>query len=172
MVMAREIRVLLVDDNTIFRQALRTALEAFHNIQIVDEVNDGEAAVVSAAKLQPTAIVMDISMPRMDGITATRLIKKQNPQIVVVGLSVDPKDYQIYAMEKAGATKVIDKDSAVTELYGALQEAVAAVQPVLIMQEAPVPKQALEDYPPSHTKESISQTQPVEGLQSSQDKGT
>jgi DNA-binding NarL/FixJ family response regulator len=108
----------------------------------------------------------------MDGITATRLIKKQNPQIVVVGLSVDPKDYQIYAMEKAGATKVIDKDSAVTELYGALQEAVAAVQPVLIMQEAPVPKQALEDYPPSHTKESISQTQPVEGLQSSQDKGT
>jgi hypothetical protein len=43
---------------------------------------------------------------------------------------------------------------------------------VLIMQEAPVPKQALEDYSPSHTKESISQTQPVEGLQSSQDKGT
>jgi DNA-binding NarL/FixJ family response regulator len=81
---------------------------------------------------------MDINIPRMDGITAARLIKKQHPQIVVVGLSVDPKDYQVHAMQNAGAVKVINKDSAVTELYGALQEAVAAVRPILVIEEPSV----------------------------------
>ena len=142
--MVRQIRVLLVDDHTIFRQALRTDLETFPNIQIVGEANDGEDAV-SAAQRQPTAVVMDINMPRMDGITATRLIKQQDPQIVVVGLSVDPKDYQVYAMQKAGAFKVINKDSAVTELYGALQEAVAAVRPILVIEEPSVEKTSVKD---------------------------
>ena len=145
MVMARQIRVLLVDDHPTFRQALRTDLEAFQNIQIVGEANDGEDAVASAPKLQPTAVVMDINMPRMDGITATRLIRKQNPHIVVVGLSVDPQDYQIYAMQKAGAFKVVNKDSAVTEVYGALQEAVAAVRPILVIEEPSVEKTSVKD---------------------------
>ena len=145
MVIARQIRVLLVDDHTIFRQALRTDLETFPNIQIVGEANDGEDAVVSAAQRQPTAVVMDINMPRMDGITATRLIKQQDPQIVVVGLSVDPKDYQVYAMQKAGAFKVLNKDCAVTEVYGALQEAVAAVRPILVIEEPSVEKTSVKD---------------------------
>lgn len=80
-------------------------------------------------------------MSKMDGITATRLIKTQHPQIAVLGLSVDLKDYQIYAMQKAGAFEVLKKDNAVADLYGAIQRAVAAVQPVLILEETPSPKQ-------------------------------
>jgi DNA-binding NarL/FixJ family response regulator len=133
-----KIRVLLVEDHTLVRQGLRSALEAYPNIEVVGEARDGEAAVLSALKLQPTAVIMDINIPRMDGITAARLIKKQHPQIVVVGLSVDPKDYQVHAMQNAGAVKVINKDSAVTELYGALQEAVAAVRPILVIEEPSV----------------------------------
>lgn len=133
--MARPIRVLLVDDHAIFRQALRTDLEAYPNIEIVGEAEDGEAAVLSAVKLQPTAIVMDINMSRMDGIRATRLIKKENPDIAVVGLSLYPQDYQIYAMVKAGAFKVLDKDGAVTELYGTLQQAVAGIRPIVVLEE-------------------------------------
>jgi DNA-binding NarL/FixJ family response regulator/DNA-directed RNA polymerase specialized sigma24 family protein len=136
MVMARQIRVLLVDDHTTFRQALRTELEAFDNIQIIGEASNGEDAVVSAAKLQPTVVVIDINMPKMDGITATRLIKAQNPEIVVVGFSVDAKDYQLYAMQKVGALTTLSKDTPVTELYGALQEAVAAVRPILVLEAA------------------------------------
>ena len=136
MVMARPIRVLLVDDHTAFRQAVRSDLEAFANIQIIGEATDGEEAVVSAAKLQPTVVVMDINMPKMDGIAATRLIKAQNPEIVVVGFSADAKDYQLYAMQKAGALKTLSKDTPVAELYGALQEAVAAVRPILVLEAA------------------------------------
>ena len=138
MTTAGKIRVLLVEDHTLVRQGLRSALEAYPNIEVVGEARDGEAAVLTASKLQPTAVIMDINIPRMDGITAARLIKKQHLQIVVMGLSVDPKDYQVHAMQNAGAVKVINKDSAVTELYGALQEAVAAVRPILVIEEPSV----------------------------------
>jgi DNA-binding NarL/FixJ family response regulator len=136
MEIGRQIRVLLVDDQTMLRQALRTALEAYPNIQVVGEASDGEEAVSSASKLQPTVVVMDINMSKMDGITATRLIKVQNPNITVVGLSVNPKDYQLYAMQKAGAFEVLKKDDAVNDLYGAIQRAVAAIQPVLIFRHS------------------------------------
>ena len=74
----------------------------------------------------------------MDGVTATRLIKAQHPEIVVVGLSADRKNYQVHAMQKAGAFEVLHKDSvAVTELYAAIQRAVASIQPILILEDTP-----------------------------------
>jgi DNA-binding NarL/FixJ family response regulator len=145
MTIAGKIRVLLVEDHTIVRQGVRSALEAYPNIEVVGEAGDGEAGVLNALKLQPTAIVMDINMPKMDGIAATRIIKKQSPQIAVIGLSVDPKDYLIYAMEKAGAFKVLNKDRAVLELYATLQEAVAAVRPILVIEESSIEKSAVND---------------------------
>jgi len=141
MVIARLIRVLLVDDHAMVRQGLRSALQAYPNIQVVGEAADGEEAVLCAAQIQPAVVVMDINMSKMDGITATRLIKTQHPQIAVLGLSVDLKDYQIYAMQKAGAFEILKKDNAVADLYGAIQRAVAAVQPVLILEETPSQKQ-------------------------------
>jgi DNA-binding NarL/FixJ family response regulator len=135
MLRARPIRVLLVDDNALFRQTLRRALQAYLNIEVVGEAEDGEEAVSRAIHLQPTVVVMDVNMPKMDGITATRLIKAQNPEIVVVGLSVYLPEYYLYAIKKAGAFEILDKNGALTELYGALQRAVASVQPVLIIEE-------------------------------------
>ncbi|HEU4504488.1 MAG TPA: response regulator transcription factor [Nitrospira sp.] len=85
MTIGGKIRVLLVEDHTLVRQGLRSALEGYPNIEVVGEAGEGEAAVLSALKLQPTAVVMDINLPKMDGITATRLIKKQNPHIGVRG---------------------------------------------------------------------------------------
>ena len=140
MTMARPIRVLLVDDHTMVRQGLRSALASYPNIEVVGEAGDGEEAIVSAAKLQPTVVVMDIHMTKMDGITATRLIRIQNPHIIVVGLSVDTKEYQAHAMRTAGAFEVLVKHEAVHDLYGAIQRAVAAVQPVFILEEGPCPK--------------------------------
>ena len=147
MSIARLIRVLLVDDHAMVRQGLRSALQAYPNIQVVGEAADGEEAVLCTARIQPAVVVMDINMSKMDGITATRLIKTQHPQIAVLGLSVDLKDYQIYAMQKAGAFEVLKKDNAVADLYGAIQRAVAAVQPVLILEETPSPKQDRADNP-------------------------
>jgi DNA-binding NarL/FixJ family response regulator len=133
----KQIQVLLVDDHTIVRQGLRTLLESYPNIEVVGEARDGEEAIVCAGKLQPAVVVMDISMAKMDGITATRLIKAQYPEIAVVGLSVNGKDYQEHAMRKAGAFELLTKDSTVIELFGAIQRAVAAVQPVLILERTP-----------------------------------
>ena len=150
MAIARPIRVLLVDDQTIIRQGLRSALGAYPNIEVVGEAGDGEEAVERAAKLQPTVVVMDISMPKRDGISATQLIKAQHAQIAVVGLSVNPKDYQVYAMQKAGAFEVLNKDQPVTDLYGAIQRAVAAVRPVLIP-EQPISQKPSEESEQSDT---------------------
>jgi DNA-binding NarL/FixJ family response regulator len=124
---ASSIRVLLVDDNSLVRQALRSALDAHANIEVVGEASDGEQALVCAAKLQPTVVVMDIVMPKMDGIAATRLVKTEYPQIAVIGLTREPKDYILYAMKKEGASEVVDKKNAVVELYGAIQRALAGI---------------------------------------------
>jgi DNA-binding NarL/FixJ family response regulator len=132
MVQAVHIRVLVADDQAMVRQALRSALRDYPNIEVVGEATDGEEAVAAASKLQPSVIVMDISMSKMDGITATRLIKAQHSQIVVIGLSVHLEDYQVAAMKHAGAFEVLSKDNAVTELYSAIQRAIAAIQPILI----------------------------------------
>ena len=123
---------------------------AYPNIEVVGEAGDGEEAVERAAKLQPTVVVMDISMPKRDGISATQLIKAQHAQIAIVGLSVNPKDYQVYAMQKAGAFEVLNKDQAVTDLYGAIQRAVAAVRPVLIP-EQPISQKPSEESEQSDT---------------------
>ena len=124
---ARAIRVLLVDDHAMIRQGLRCTLEVWPSIEVVGEAGDGEEALACIEKVQPTVVVMDIIMPKMDGIAATRLIKKQYPQIAVVGLTRELKDYTFYTMKRAGAFEVVDKNNAVVELYDAIQRALADI---------------------------------------------
>ena len=123
---AGQIRVLIADDHTMVRQALRNALQAFPNIDVVGEAGDGDEAVAATAKLQPEVVVMDVNMAKMDGITATRLIKAQHQEIAVIGLSVDLKDYQFHALKNAGASVVLSKENAALyDLYGAIRQAAA-----------------------------------------------
>ena len=138
MVQAVHIRALLADDQEMVRQILRRALQDYPNIEVVGEATDGEEAVAAASRLLPSVIVMDISMSKMDGITATRLIKTQHPQIAVIGFSVHRETHQIEAMQQAGAFEVLAKDNAVTELYSAVQRAIASIQPVLIAGDSAV----------------------------------
>ena len=123
----RSIRVLLADDYAMVRQGLRCTLEVYPSIEVVGEASDGEEVLACIEKVQPTVIVMDIIMPKMDGIAATRLIKARYPKIVVVGLTREPKDYTVYSMKKAGASEVVDKANTVVELYNAIQRAVADI---------------------------------------------
>ncbi|HTL61077.1 MAG TPA: response regulator transcription factor [Nitrospira sp.] len=137
MTAAQKIRVLIVDDHVMVRQGLRAVLQSYPNIEVVGEAGNGEEAVMSAANLKPTIVVMDIGMPTLDGIGATRLIKTQYPEMAVVGLSVNAPSYSVEAMLKAGAFEVLTKDKAVDQLYSAIQRATAAIQPILILQEPP-----------------------------------
>jgi DNA-binding NarL/FixJ family response regulator len=137
MTTARKIRVLVVDDHVMVRQGLRAVLQSYPNIDVVGEAGNGEEGISSVAKLLPAIVVMDIGMPTLDGIGATRLIKMQFPQIAVLGLSVNAPTHQVEAMLKAGAFDVITKEKAVDELYSAIQKAIAAIQPILILEEGP-----------------------------------
>jgi DNA-binding NarL/FixJ family response regulator len=142
---AQKIRVLIVDDHVMVRQGLRALLQSYPNIDVVGEAGNGEEAISSTTKLRPTIVVMDIGMPSLDGVGATRLIKAQFPQIAVLGLSVNAPTYHVDAMLKAGAFDVITKEKAVDELYSAIQKATAAIQPILIFkEESPATAQAAE----------------------------
>ncbi|NWF74292.1 MAG: response regulator, partial [Nitrospirae bacterium] len=118
------IRVLLVDDHTMMREGLRSVLDAHPDVTVVGEAVDGEAAVVAAEVLQPSVIVMDINMPKMNGIEATAQITSRYPHIIVIGLSVNAGDANEKAMKEAGARMLLTKEAAVDELYEAIRMAV------------------------------------------------
>ncbi|HKY73499.1 MAG TPA: response regulator transcription factor [Nitrospira sp.] len=138
MAIAELIRVLLVDDHVMLRQELKSVLTTYPNIDIAGEAGDGEAAIRMAAQLQPAVIIMDINLPKIDGIAATRFIKTTYPDIAVIGLSLHVQSYSEYAMRRAGAFEVLVKEKAVHELYGAIQRAVASLKPILILQDHPI----------------------------------
>lgn len=112
-----KIRVLLVDDHAMMRQGLRAMLEGYEDVQVVGEAVDGKDAVRLAEKFNPAIVVMDINMPTMNGIEATREIKARHPNIAVIGLSVNAGDDNRDAMAKAGAATLLTKEAAVEHLY-------------------------------------------------------
>jgi two-component system response regulator DegU len=123
----RTIRILLVDDYPLIRLGTRYILEAHPSIEVVGEAGDGEEVLVCIEKVQPTVVVMDVVMPRMGGIAATRLIKTQYPQIAVVGLAHDLQDRTVNSLKTAGASEVVDKQNAAFELFEAIQRALAGI---------------------------------------------
>jgi DNA-binding NarL/FixJ family response regulator len=142
MAKAQLIRILLVDDHTMIAQGLRSVLNQYPNIDVVGHAADGEAACRMVASLKPAVVLMDINLPKMDGITATRFIKTNHPDIAVVGFSMTVHSYSEHAMLKAGAFEVLSKDKAVHDLYSAIQRAVASIQPVVILKDTPLPETA------------------------------
>ncbi|HEY7534253.1 MAG TPA: PAS domain S-box protein, partial [Nitrospiraceae bacterium] len=122
----KPIRVLLVDDHAMVRQGLRSVLDGYSNLDVIAEAGDGEEAVTLASLLRPDLIVMDVSLPRLDGIEATKRIRKDRPETVVVGLSVNQTDHVMRAMMGAGAAAFLTKESAADQLYETIESAVAA----------------------------------------------
>jgi DNA-binding NarL/FixJ family response regulator len=129
------IRILLVEDHTLVMEELRVLLQTYPNIEIVDQAQDGEEAVAKVAELQPTVVLMDVNLPKLDGIAATRQIKAKYPNTLVVGLTAAAEDYVLYAMLKAGASEVLKKGNLVNDLYKAIQRAVASAHPIVIAEE-------------------------------------
>ncbi|MFO7612897.1 MAG: PAS domain S-box protein [Clostridia bacterium] len=115
------IRVLVVDDHTVVRQGI-SALLGFHSdIEIVGEADDGQEAVEKARQLHPDVILMDISMPMMDGIQATRIIRSELPFVRIVGLSMHDNQDQADQMIQAGASAYCPKDGSTDELLSAIR---------------------------------------------------
>jgi PAS domain S-box-containing protein len=117
----KKIRVMLVDDHAVMRQGLSSLLSLHSDIEVVGEAEDGEEAVNLARKLMPDIILMDISMPKMNGIEATRIIHSEFPRIRIIGLSMYTGNGQAAAMISAGASAYRSKGDHTDLLLAAIR---------------------------------------------------
>ena len=115
------IRVLIVDDHQIVRQGLRTFLELHNDIVVVGEASDGQAAVDLAVRLAPDVVLLDLVMPRMDGIEALRQIKARSSSIRVIALTSFSTDDQIFPAIDAGAASYLLKDVSPGDLVATIR---------------------------------------------------
>ena len=116
-----KIRILLADDHTILRSGIRALLEVEPGLSVIGEAEDGRAAVSMACKLKPNVVLMDIAMPLLNGLEATRQIKIQCPDVKVLVLSMHDNEEYIRQALEAGAMGYILKDAAPGELIGAIR---------------------------------------------------
>lgn len=114
------VRVLLVDDHTMLREALRIMLDKEEGIEVVGELGDGKNILEAVAKISPDVIVMDVSMPTINGIEATRELIKMNPRTRVVALSAFGYKQFIMEMMDAGALAYVIKSAAGEQLVRAI----------------------------------------------------
>lgn len=116
------IRLLLVDDHTMVRQGLRSLLESYEDVMIVGEGSNGDEAIELVEQLRPALVVMDLNMPKKNGIEATARIKARWPETVVIGLSVQAGEEARRAILNAGGAVLLTKEAAVDELYRTIRE--------------------------------------------------
>jgi len=106
-----KIRLLIAEDETVVRAALARLLASEEDIEVVAQAADGQAMLDLARRLKPGVILTDLSMPRMDGIAATRQIKQEMPECAVVVLTIHHDDEHLFAAIKAGASGYVLKDA-------------------------------------------------------------
>lgn len=114
-------RLLLVDDHAIVRAGLCMLLESQADMEIVGECENGRDAVQRAPELRPDVILMDVSLPDLAGYDATRAIKKQLPNVIVLALTMHESDEYFFEMLNAGASGYVPKKAAPTELVSAIR---------------------------------------------------
>jgi two-component system, NarL family, response regulator NreC len=116
-----KIRLMLADDHEIVRAGLRMLLSTQDDIEIVAEVDDGKVAVERAKELKPDVVLMDISLPGLDGFEATRQIKRALPHTAILALTMHESDEYFFKMMQAGASGYVPKKAAPTDLVTAIR---------------------------------------------------
>jgi len=115
------VRIVLADDNMQFRAVLRRLLERDPEITVVAEASSGAEAVALCAELRPDVVLMDVSMPELDGLEATHRLKAVQPDLVVLMLSVGNKEQEIAAGLANGASEYLIKGTPATEILDAIK---------------------------------------------------
>lgn len=118
-----KIKVLIVDDHQVVRQGLRTFLELNDDIVVLGDAADGEVAVELAERLKPDVVLMDLVMPRLDGIAATSKIKSTHSEIKVIALTSFTEDDKVFPAIQAGASSYLLKDVSPDALVDAIHAA-------------------------------------------------
>jgi len=145
------IRVFIVDDHAVVREGLKTFLNAHEDIQVVGEADNGESALMQVQTVQPDVILMDLVMPKMDGIIAIRKMKQKNPEIRIIVLTSFSEDDKVFPAIKAGAYGYLLKDVAPTELV----ECIRAAQRGETSLHPKITKRLVENIALGHKKPSL-----------------
>ena len=114
-------KIVIAEDHTILRDGLRALISSQNNLEVIGEAGDGREAVRIVDNLEPDLLLIDLSMPKMNGIEAVKEIKNQHPDIKVIILTVHKSDEYIFASLKAGANGYMLKDASQNELLLAIQ---------------------------------------------------
>ena len=114
-------RILLADDHRIMRQTLRCMLEKQPDIEVVGEAEDGRKALDLVRELLPEIVIIDVSMPKLNGVDATRQIKRQFPQVKIIALSMHSRSCYVAEMLRAGASGYVLKECLFDELVEAIE---------------------------------------------------
>lgn len=115
------IKVLIADDHRVVREGLAAILKTKENIVVVGEAQDGQEAVEKASSLMPDVILMDVSMPRMSGVEATRQIKRTFPHVGIIALTMYDEQQYIFDLVRAGATGYLLKDTDSAQIVAAIR---------------------------------------------------
>ena len=116
------VRVLLADDHPVYRLGLRALLDTVEGVQVVGEAETGAQAVIEAAELQPDVVVMDLQMPDVDGIEATKRIVKSHPEVAVLILSYSDEADSVFEAMRAGARGYVVKEAGKDAIIRAIQD--------------------------------------------------
>jgi DNA-binding NarL/FixJ family response regulator len=122
------LRILLADDHVTVRHGLKLLIDTQPDMKVISEASDGKTAMQSALAVKPDVIVMDISMPGMNGLAATRALKQKQPNVVIVTLTRHGDDAYVQELLRAGVAGYVLKQSAPTELLQAIRAAAAGGQ--------------------------------------------
>jgi NarL family two-component system response regulator LiaR len=124
------IRVLIADDHAVVRQGLRTFLDLQDDVEVVAEAPDGEAALAAAERVQPDVVLLDLVMPKVDGVAALRALRERAPEARVIVLTSFGDDDRVFAALRAGAVGYLLKDVEPAELVRAIRTAHAGQSPL------------------------------------------
>jgi len=119
--MKKQYRIVIAEDHTILREGLKSLLRADPDFDIVGEAEDGRDAIRGAQTLSPDLVLMDLSMPRMNGLDALKEIKKQNPEVKIIVLTVHKTEEYVLTTLQAGADGYVLKDATHSELVMAIK---------------------------------------------------
>jgi NarL family two-component system response regulator LiaR len=147
------IRILVVDDHGVVRQGLRMYLALDPELEVVGEAANGAEALRLARELRPDVVLMDLLMPVMDGIAATRAIRRELPEVEVIALTSVLEDSAVYGAMRAGAIGYLLKDTEADELCRAIKAAAAGQ----VQLSPPVAARLLREVPPPQHPEPLTE---------------
>jgi DNA-binding NarL/FixJ family response regulator len=156
------LRILLADDHVLFRKGVAALLACRQDMQVVGEAGDGLEAIAKARELLPDVVLMDINMPKCDGLQATRQIKREMPHVKIVILTVSEEDQDLFEAIKIGAQGYLLKDLEPYQLYDLMESISRGDAPLSGAMAARILKEFTHPDPSSGKEEVIDELTPRE----------